>query len=142
MTSTQATTTKTKHYYLRGLAVLVALTVAAGTLAEQARPAHATFPGDNGKVAFESNRSGSAEIYTMKPKPEGSKNRPKNLTNTAASDTQPAVSPDGKKIAFTSNRDGNYDIYVMNSKDGSKQKNCTNNGNRDEASDWEVASFS
>ena len=95
MTSTQATTTKTKQYYLRALAVLAALTVAAGALAEQAKPAGAAFAGANGKIAFVSIRDGNKEIYTMKPRPEGSKNRPKNLTKNSvtddAADWQPIV---------------------------------------------------
>ena len=35
------------------------------------------------------------------------------LTNNAASDFEPAWSPDGSKIAFNSTRDVNNEIYVM-----------------------------
>ncbi len=35
------------------------------------------------------------------------------LTNDAAEDTMPSISPDGTRIAFASNRSGNWDIFVM-----------------------------
>lgn len=35
------------------------------------------------------------------------------LTNDAASDVMPRLSPDGQRIAFASNRSGNWDIFVM-----------------------------
>ena len=36
-----------------------------------------------------------------------------NLTNSAAMESDPSYSPDGKHIAFTTNRSGNEDIYTM-----------------------------
>jgi TolB protein len=36
-----------------------------------------------------------------------------NLTNSAAMETDPAYSPDGKNIAFKTDRSGNEDIYTM-----------------------------
>jgi WD40 repeat protein len=47
------------------------------------------------------------------------------LTNNAAHDGLPSLSPDGTKIAFQSNRDGNFEIYIMNA-DGSGQTNISN----------------
>lgn len=55
------------------------------------------------------------------------------LTNNAAEDWAPKVSPDGKQIAFLSDRDGNLEIYVMNI-DGSNQKRLTYNT----VQDWDV----
>ena len=54
--------------------------------------AHATFPGDNGKIAF----SRAGDIWTMNPDGTG----PLNLTNDAAMQGSPAWSPDGGRIAF------------------------------------------
>ncbi len=59
---------------------------------------------------------------------------PVNLTNNAASDSDPAFSPDGTKIAFDSFRNGNQDIYVMNA-DGTEQKRLTKKA----AGDYEPA---
>jgi Bacterial Ig-like domain len=49
-------------------------------------PAGAAFPGENGKIAFESNRDGNAEIYTMNPNGQGIDR----LTNNPAGDFFPA----------------------------------------------------
>jgi TolB protein len=47
------------------------------------------------------------------------------ITQTAAKDTAPAFSPDGKRIAFMSQRDGaKHQIYVMNA-DGSDVRKLT-----------------
>ena len=48
-------------------------------------PAGAAFPGENGKIAFESNRDGNAEIYTMNPNGQGIDR----LTNNPAFDFEP-----------------------------------------------------
>jgi hypothetical protein len=69
--------------------------------------AHATFPGANGKIAFE--RGG--EIWTMNPDGSGQVN----LTNTSANERDPNWSPDGSKIVF---KDGTRGFFVMNA-DGS-----------------------
>ena len=69
--------------------------------------AHATFPGANGKIAFE--RSG--DIWTMNADGSGQVN----LTNTSAPEHDPNWSPDGSKIVF---KDGTRGFLVMNA-DGS-----------------------
>lgn len=68
----------------------------------------------NGLIAFSTNRNGPpGEIYVMNP--DGSNQR--NLTNSPASETRPAFSPDGTKLLFV--RDFKA-ILVMNP-DGSGQ---------------------
>ena len=62
----------------------------------KAGPAQGAYPGDNGKIAFETNRDGNLEIYSMNP--DGSSQV--NLTNDPAEDTDPVWSPDGSRIAF------------------------------------------
>src|SRR3954469_2666593 len=93
---------------------LAALLVAAGALvaglAVGSTPAPAAFPGLNGKIAFESERSGNDDIFVMNGDGSGQVNR----SNNAMDDRPPAWSADGTKIAFASNRDGNLEIYVMN----------------------------
>lgn len=85
-------------------------------------------PAINGKIVFQSNRDGNADLYIMNV--DGSEIQ--NLTNLPASDTianlnySPVSSPDGKTIAFVSERDGNSEIYVINIESGI-QVNLTNN---------------
>lgn len=40
------------------------------------------------------------------------------LTDDAANDVMPVLSPDGKTIAFASDRSGNWDLYLMDAKGG------------------------
>jgi dipeptidyl aminopeptidase/acylaminoacyl peptidase len=99
-----------KSNHLGALATAVAVLAAVGVLGlVKLLPAEATFPGNNGKIAFQSDRGGSYEIYTM------NRNGKKidKLTTNQAPDEDPAFSPDGKRIAFMSDRDGDSDIYTM-----------------------------
>jgi dipeptidyl aminopeptidase/acylaminoacyl peptidase len=110
------------------LAVVAGLALAACLLALVVRvePSQAAFPGQNGKIAFQSGRDGNLEIYTMNP--DGSSViRLTNNPTTGAVDRFPAWSPDGNKIAFTRwNLDfSSLNIYVMNA-DGSNQTNISN----------------
>jgi Tol biopolymer transport system component len=73
-----------------------------------------TFPGENGKIAFE----GGLEIYVINA--NGSEQT--RLTYGA----DPSWSPDGTKIAFYRSGENN-EIYVMNAADGSEQTRLTNN---------------
>lgn len=60
------------------------------------------------------------------------------LTKNAASDIEPAFSPDGKKIAFISSRDGgDNDIFKMRA-DGSRQAPLTANDDvNDRSPSWQ-----
>ena len=109
---------------------LVAGAVAA-LLAFAAAPAHATFPGQNGRIAFHTNRDGNFEIYSM----TATGGSPTRLTNHAADDVSPAWSPDGSKIAWVSLRDGNYEIYRANA-DGTGATRMTTNTASDVAPSW------
>jgi Tol biopolymer transport system component len=73
-----------------------------------AAPAHAAFPGNNGPVAFASDRDGNFEIYRLDL--TGATTR---LTTNTAFDARPAYSPNGFEIAFESERDGDTAIYTM-----------------------------
>ncbi|MGH9264987.1 MAG: TolB family protein, partial [Acidimicrobiales bacterium] len=97
----------------RGLAALVTLVGGLLVVAEQARGA---YPGENGRIAFESARDGNFEIYAIDP--DGTDQV--NLTNDPANDTDPVWSPDGTRIAFVKASEGHRNIYVMNA-DGSGQ---------------------
>jgi Tol biopolymer transport system component len=67
--------------------------------------AFGTFPGENGKIAFQSQRDAppgtTTEIYVMNADGSGQTN----ISNNPVTDTHPDWSPDGTKIAFGTNRD-------------------------------------
>lgn len=73
-------------------------------------------------MVFVSNRDGNAEIYFYDHR-DGSEVR---LTNNAAVDDDPAISPDGKQVLFVSERDGNKELYLVKV-DGTGLKRLTNN---------------
>ena len=108
---------KVNHFRVPA-AIVLAVVLAAGVLAlVGTRPAEAAFPGDNGRIAFTSNRTtgagvdnptGDLEIFTMNQDGTGIEQ----VTFNTAADYEPAYSADGSKLAWTSQQDGNPEIYV------------------------------
>jgi Tol biopolymer transport system component len=84
-----------------------------------------------GSIAFESNRAGNYDIFTMAATGGGQAA----LTVDPADDLDPAFSPDGGRVAFTSRRDGELHIWVMNS-DGSGQAAVTSGTGSDRFPTW------
>ena len=94
--------------------------------------AQAQVPGPNGLIAFSSTRDGNSQIYST----TRTGLTVTRLTSNAASDTDPAFSPDGTRIAFVSDRDGgDREIYVMDA-DGSNQTRITSNTGDDMDPAW------
>jgi Tol biopolymer transport system component len=116
---------RTTYFNVRVLAVVAALALAACLLALVVRvePSQAAFPGQNGKIAFASDRDGGFEIYTMNA--DGSKQM--NRSQDFGFEGDPSWSPDGGRIAYSTSRDGGTEVYRMRS-DGSAQKRLTDNG--------------
>jgi Tol biopolymer transport system component len=125
---------------LRTLAV-----ICVGGIAVGVSPALGAFPGENGKIAFDSDRDGGdTDIWTMSP--TGS-----NLVNLTAdfeaSDQLANWRADGRKIVFMSDRETpsnptvpimegpDFEIFVMNA-DGSNPTQLTFNDLDDEDPAW------
>src|ERR1700704_473184 len=83
--------------------LLLVLGVCSAAVLARAAPA----PKEGGKLVVVSGRTGN-----------------KNLTDSKATNSYPAWSPDGKQIAFASDRDGVMNIYVMDA-DGKNVKALT-----------------
>jgi TolB protein len=88
---------------ISGVAILVALAAAA----------HATGEGRGRGIVYASNWTPhfrTSEIYAVGAR-DG---RPRDLTNNAVDDLDPAVSPDGRQIAFARAGRRGLDVYLMN----------------------------
>jgi Tol biopolymer transport system component len=111
----------------------LAVLLASGVYLLGAVDAHAASPLTD-KIVFVSDRGESSEIYVMDA--DGSNQT--NLTNSAAGESTPAISPDGTKIAYSRTDPGdinNDEIYVMNA-DGSHQTRLTFRPGNDQSPDW------
>src|SRR5215212_7340532 len=126
MTKTQTTTT---NHFVRALVLLLALVLAAGTLSQGAGPAKAAYPGTNGKIAFESERTtgrgvdnptGDSEIFIMNPDGTGVRQ----LTKNTVTDITPTIAPDGFSWAHERIQNGNREIIYHA---GAFEANITNN---------------
>jgi len=107
---------------------LVALTTTRGWGSNNAQP---TWSPDGGQIAFESNRRGDTDLWTVAPDASGLKE----LTFSPGFDGDPSWNPSGTKIAFETNRNGKYDIYVI-SADGTGEQRLTTDAANDQDPAW------
>ena len=117
-----------------------------GGLATGVSPALGAFPGENGKIVFDSFRDGgeTPDIWTMNPNGRNDVNL---TANSEAFDGRASWRADGRKIAFMSDRETpsnptppgfpgpDFEIFVMNA-DGSNPTQITFNELDDEVPAW------
>lgn len=117
----------------KALVSLVGAAMLVSCLVVGTSPAGAIVPGPNGRIVFESNRTGNNEIFTMNP--DGS--ALVNVTRDPANDVYPAWSPDGSQITFSSDRHdpGNLDVYIVNA-DGTGLMQLTDSPGEDRGTSW------
>jgi TolB protein len=103
---------------LRNLLALVTAALLVAIVGASA--AYATFPGINGRIAFDSFRTGTENIFSM----QSNGSDVKQLTLLASGEASvPAWSPDGKSIAFMEGAaDGSTSQIMLMNADGTNQR--------------------
>jgi Tol biopolymer transport system component len=131
---------KTKHFgpLAAAAGALVAVALLVLMLVVNPQPAKAAFPGQNGRIAFASNRlapnTNMYEIYTVSS--TGMEVNLVRRTFDPAFDTEPAYSPNGNRIAFQSDRSGNWDIWTVTTTGTPNLTRITNNPAVDRDPNW------
>ena len=105
----------------RGVLRVVLAVAVAGAALLAAQPAHAAFPGENGRIAFVS----SGQIWTVDG--DGSDLQQVTSPTSPAFDADPSWSPDGTRIAFSRGTSSTRDLYIVNA-NGSGAALLTANG--------------
>jgi TolB protein len=116
------------------LTVIAAGVVAASAASLGGTPAGGAFPGENGRIAFVSDRDGNADVYTMLS--DGTHVR--RLTHLRTGADTPRFSARGHRIVFVTYPGGTGEIWVMNA-DGSHQRRVTRNRDTRSAGDFDPA---
>jgi Tol biopolymer transport system component len=114
----------TKRRRVAPLALVAAL-AAYAVLLGVARPAQATFPGANGKIAFSTDLSADPQIFTVNPDGSGETQLTFSADGHAVA---PDWSPDGTKIIFQGDQTGNQQIYEMNGDGSARHQLITDPG--------------
>jgi TolB protein len=113
----------------RGALVAVGLLVVMLMVVE-ARPAEPTFPGKNGRIAYESFGGGTdGGIYTINP---GGGGKSKVTDTLVSGEAKPSYSPNAKRIAYASYEGPDTEIYTINVGGGTPFQ-VTNNVKDEEA---------
>ena len=96
---------------LRTSSVIAALAASLVVLGATMTPAQATFPGENGLIAYSETdvflSSGDFEIYTMRP--DGTDVR--QVTDNKGRDELPTWSPDGTKLGWVHGQGGEFWVH-------------------------------
>jgi len=105
---------------LTRITLMAAAVVVAAACGIFVRPAHATYPGQVGRLAFGISVGGNIDIYSVLQ--NGHDLRP--LTSAPSFDACAAYAPNGRTIAFCSDRSGAFEIWTMDA-NGHDQRQVT-----------------
>jgi Tol biopolymer transport system component len=114
--------------------LVLSIAISAFALAAISAPAWATFPGQNGRIAFASDEAGGLDIWTINPDGSGAVNVTAD-PSIPGFDLEPDWSPNGTKIAFRSGPVATAEIYTMNA-DGTGLAQLTSNAFKDYTPAW------
>jgi TolB protein len=125
---------KTNH--LGALAAAVGMLAAVGSLVLmlvviEARPAEATFPGKNGKIAYQGFDGHDFEIYTIYPGRAGKFK----VTNNKTDDHAPSYSPNGNRIVYAGFDGHDTEIYTID-RGGGGRVQLAHNSTDDSSPSW------
>ena len=91
----------------------------------------AEYSPDGSRIALQSNRSGTAEVWVC----ANTGNRCVQVTSLNAYSGSPRWSPDGQQIAFDSDADGHFQVYAVGATGGSVRR-LTNHASDNAAPSW------
>ena len=112
--------------------IVVGFVIAAAIAAAAASAAESSFPGRNGRIAFDTPLASNVDIYVM----DADGSNVEQLTNDPRGDHDPRWSPDGERIVFVRKfSEDQLNIFVMDA-DGSDQTQLTFGQQRDELPSW------
>lgn len=94
-----------------------------------------TLPTPSGDETAEAHPQSDFNLYSI----DLATHQETQLTDTAAAELYPAVSPDGSMIAFTADRDGDFDLYLMDAASLAVRR-LSNNDVLDRAPSWSADS--
>ena len=107
--------------YVPALIVAAVLVACAAALLALSEKAEATFPGKNGRIAYDAyalGRGSPSQIFTINL---GGGGKTKVTNPRVGGDEEPSYSPNGKRIAYSDyDEDFDHEIYTINVGGGGK----------------------
>jgi WD40-like Beta Propeller Repeat len=125
--------TRMQTFYLPALIVAAAVLMACAALLAVSEKAQASFPGENGRIAYVAFGGTNSGIYTINPYGSGKTK----VTNSNRGEDEPAYSPNGKRIAYAGYDETDYEIYTFNVGGGGGRLQVTDTAHYARDPSWE-----